>query len=109
MRANSGLRDFDNPPKRGKLRDPGDEVYEGDNSALDASSSAREDESWDEMVRTDELKPLEDRAAFVEVWWLSPGLFRAADRFSLGNIATPPFGFPRSDIHRKCRGFFVRT
>jgi len=47
-----------------------------------------------------ELKTLEDRAALVEVWWLSPGPFRAADRFPLGNSANPPFGFPRSDTNR---------
>ena len=63
----------------------------------------------DEIVPTDELKPLEDQAALVEGWWLSPGPFRAADRFSLRNIATPPFGFPPPDIHRSCREFFVRT
>ena len=42
-----------------------------------------------------ELKPLEDRAALVEVWWLSPGPSRASDQFPLGNRANPPFGFPR--------------
>src|ERR1017187_6270762 len=44
-----------------------------------------------------EPKTLEDRAALVEVGWLSPGPFRAADQFSLGNSANPPFVFPRSD------------
>jgi hypothetical protein len=29
------------------------------------------------------LKTLEDRDALVEVWWLSPAPFRAADRFPL--------------------------
>ena len=56
-----------------------------------------------------ELKPLEDRTALVGVWWLSPGPFRAADRFSLGNSATPPFGFPRSDTNRDHGEFLVRT
>ena len=54
------------------------------------------------------LKTLEDRTALVEVWWLSPGPFRAADRFSLGNSANPPFGFPRFDTNRNRREFFVR-
>ncbi len=53
-----------------------------------------------ELTSTLSLKPLEDRTALVEVWWLSPGPFRAADRFPLGNSVTPPFGFPRSDTNR---------
>ena len=61
-----------------------------------------------EVVRTDELKPLEDRAALVEVWWLSPGPFRTAVRLPLGNSARPPFGCRRSETYRNPRGFFLR-
>ena len=59
------------------------------------------------LISTVELKTLEDRGALVEVWWLSPGPFRAAGRFPLGNSANPPFGFPRSDTNRNHCEFFL--
>jgi len=70
-------------------------------SYVRGSASAR-------LVINAKLKILEDRAALVEVWWLSPGPFRAADRFPLGNSANLPFGFPRSDTNRNHGEFFLR-
>jgi len=100
-----------------------DEGIFGRNTALGSQASVRELIAYGftphltlsltnlklhEIVRTDELKPLEDRTAVVEVWWLSPHPFRAADRFPLGNSANPPFGFRRSDPNRNRREFFGR-
>src|SRR6266404_3649309 len=65
--------------------------------------------SWcKRLISTVELKTLEDRTAPVEVWWLSPDPFRAADRFPLGSSANPPFGFPRFDTNRNHREFFLQ-
>ncbi len=45
------------------------------------------------------LRTLEDRAELVEVRWLSLGPFPTADRFPLGNSASPLFDSRRSETN----------